>query len=117
MQRKIACHIMRGGTSKGIYLLEKHLPPAGPMRDKVLLDMMGSPDIRQIDGLGGATSVTSKVAIIRDSDREDADVDYTFAQVSVDQEVVDYKRNCGNLYRLCGGNPRYSGPPTGQSRR
>ncbi len=88
---------MRGGTSRGAYILEKDLPPAGAERDKLLLRLMGSPDIRQIDGLGGATSVTSKVAILAPSARKDADVDYTFAQVSVDKPIVSYSGNCGNI--------------------
>ena len=88
---------MRGGTSRGLYIQEKELPPAGPERDALLLRLMGSPDIRQIDGLGGATSVTSKIAIIAPSQREDADVDYTFAQVSVDKPIVSYAGNCGNI--------------------
>ena len=88
---------MRGGTSRGAYILEKDLPPAGPERDRLLLRLMGSPDIRQIDGLGGATSVTSKVAILAPSARNDADVDYTFAQVSVDKPIVSYSGNCGNI--------------------
>ena len=93
----IPCTIMRGGTSKGIYLLEKDIPPVGEERDALLLRLMGSPDLKQIDGLGGAQSVTSKVAIIAPSKREDADVDYTFAQVSVDKPVVSYAGNCGNI--------------------
>lgn len=97
MYKTIPCSIIRGGTSKGVYLLEKDLPPAGNERDELLLRMMGSPDIRQIDGLGGAQSVTSKVAIIAASVRDDADVDYTFAQVSVDKPVVSYAGNCGNI--------------------
>ena len=97
MTQAIPCSILRGGTSKGVYLLEKDLPPAGPARDKLLLRIMGSPDARQIDGLGGATSVTSKVAILALSERPDADVNYTFAQVSVDKPVVSYAGNCGNI--------------------
>ena len=97
MHYKIPCCLMRGGTSRGLYILEKDLPPAGPERDALLLRLMGSPDIRQIDGLGGATSVTSKVAIIAPSQRDDADVDYTFAQVSVDKPLVSYSGNCGNI--------------------
>lgn len=97
MRQEINCHIMRGGTSKGLFLLEDELPPSGPERDQLLLDLMGSPDTRQIDGLGGATSVTSKVAIIRRSQRPDADVDYTFAQVAINQALVDYCGNCGNI--------------------
>ena len=97
MTYKLPCTIMRGGTSKGIYILEKDLPPAGEERDRLLLRLMGSPDLRQIDGLGGATSVTSKVAIIAPSSLPDADVNYTFAQVSVDKAVVSYAGNCGNI--------------------
>ena len=97
MQREIPCMIMRGGTSKGVYLLDCDLPKEGSERDEILLRIMGSPDLRQIDGLGGAASVTSKVAILKASDRKDADVDYTFAQVSVDKPVVSYAGNCGNI--------------------
>lgn len=89
--------IIRGGTSKGLYFLDRDLPPAGDERDKTLLRLMGSPDIRQIDGLGGAVSVTSKVAILAPSSRDGIDVDYTFAQVSVDKPVVSYTGNCGNI--------------------
>ncbi|MBT9776914.1 3-methylitaconate isomerase [Clostridium sp. MCC353] len=98
----IPCTIMRGGTSKGLFFMEKDLPPAGEMRDRILMELMGSPDKKQIDGLGGAASVTSKVAIISISDREDADVDYTFAQVSVDKALVSYKGNCGNISSAVG---------------
>lgn len=97
MSKAIPCSILRGGTSKGIYLLEKDIPPAGKNRDELLLRIMGSPDVKQIDGLGGAQSVTSKVAIVCLSERKDADVDYTFAQVSVDKPVVSYAGNCGNI--------------------
>lgn len=97
MQRKIPCAILRGGTSKGLYLLEKDLPPAGPVRDAVLLRLMGSPDARQIDGLGGSYSVTSKAAIVAPSLHTGADVDYTFAQVSITQPTVSYAGNCGNI--------------------
>ncbi|NBI68505.1 3-methylitaconate isomerase [Pseudoflavonifractor sp. 60] len=93
----LPCSIIRGGTSKGIYFLESSLPPAGELRDKILLAAFGSPDIRQIDGLGGANSLTSKVCIIGPSQREDADVDYTFGQVSVDKAIIDWRGNCGNL--------------------
>jgi len=94
---KLPVSIMRGGTSKGVYILEEDLPKDKNEWDKVLLRMMGSPDRKQIDGLGGSQSVTSKVAIIKKSDRPDADVDYTFAQVSVDKPIVSYKGNCGNI--------------------
>jgi 2-methylaconitate cis-trans-isomerase PrpF len=89
--------IIRGGTSKGLYLLDSSLPPDGEERDRTLLRLMGSPDLRQIDGLGGATSVTSKAAILGPSDRADVDVNYTFAQVSIDKPVVSYAGNCGNI--------------------
>lgn len=89
--------IMRGGTSRGVYILESDLPRDRSKWDALLLRLMGSPDKKQIDGLGGAQSVTSKVAILRRSDRDDADVDYTFAQVSVDKPLVSYKGNCGNI--------------------
>ena len=89
--------IMRGGTSKGVYILESDLPEDRREWDDILLRMMGSPDTKQIDGLGGSQSVTSKVAIIARSEREDADVNYTFAQVSVDKPLVSYKGNCGNI--------------------
>lgn len=94
---ELPCSIIRGGTSKGIYFLESVLPSEGELRDKILLNVFGSPDIRQIDGLGGANSLTSKVCIIGPSNRDDADVDYTFGQVSIDKAIIDWKGNCGNL--------------------
>ena len=94
---KLPVTIMRGGTSKGVYILEEDLPKDHSEWDKILLRLMGSPDQKQIDGLGGSQSVTSKVAIIKRSERPYADVDYTFAQVSVDKPVVSYKGNCGNI--------------------
>ena len=94
---KLPVTLMRGGTSKGAYLLRKDMPPERKDWDSVLLKLMGSPDRKQIDGVGGSQSVTSKVAIIEKSSRSDADVDYTFAQVSVDKPVVSYGGNCGNI--------------------
>lgn len=94
---KLPVSILRGGTSKGVYILEKDLPADRKEWDAILLRLMGSPDKKQIDGLGGSQSVTSKVAIIKKSERADADVDYTFAQVSVDKPVVSYAGNCGNI--------------------
>lgn len=88
---------MRGGTSKGVYILQSDLPENRKEWDALLLRMMGSPDKKQIDGLGGAQSVPSKIAIVGRSLRPDADVDYTFAQVSVDKPLVSYKGNCGNI--------------------
>ncbi|SFH02405.1 hypothetical protein SAMN05660649_03538 [Desulfotomaculum arcticum] len=94
---RIRCVILRGGTSKGVYLLENDLPPDPEVRDRVILTIYGSPDARQINGLGGADSLTSKLAIIKRSARSDADVDYTFGQVSITSPLVDYKGNCGNI--------------------
>ena len=94
---KLPVTILRGGTSKGVYILETDLPADKAQWEPLLLRLMGSPDKKQIDGLGGSQSVTSKVAIIKKSDRPDADVDYTFAQVSVDKPLVSYKGNCGNI--------------------
>jgi 2-methylaconitate cis-trans-isomerase PrpF len=96
-QTGIRCVLMRGGTSKGLYFHEADLPGPGPRRDAVLLRLMGSPDILQIDGLGGSRPITSKAAIIAPSARDDADVDYTFAQVEIDRAGVGYAGNCGNI--------------------
>ena len=95
--KKLPVTILRGGTSKGVYILQSDLPEDQSAWEPILLRLMGSPDRKQIDGLGGSQSVTSKVAIIQRSDRPDADVDYTFAQVSVDKPLVSYKGNCGNI--------------------
>jgi 2-methylaconitate cis-trans-isomerase PrpF len=89
--------IHRGGTSKGIFIKANELPEQQPQRDKVIQAIFGSPDLRQIDGLGGADVLTSKLAIIGPSTRPDADVDYTFAQVSFEADKVDYVGNCGNI--------------------
>lgn len=99
---KIPCAIMRGGTSKGIYIKEEHLPPPGQARDKTLLAIFGSPDVRQIDGLGGADPLTSKAAIIGPPSIQGADVDYTFGQISIDRALVDYSGNCGNISSAVG---------------
>ncbi len=95
--RKIPCVIQRAGTSKGVYFHEKDLPENSQLREKVILSVFGSPDIRQIDGLGGADPLTSKVAIIGPSKRADADVNYTMGQVSIDEALVDFSGNCGNI--------------------
>lgn len=102
-QTRIPCLLMRGGTSKGAYFLADDLPQEPALRDRVLLAVMGSPDARQIDGIGGGDSLTSKVAIIRPSSRAGADVDYLFAQVLVDEPRIDYGQNCGNI--LAGVGP------------
>ena len=99
---KLQCSIFRGGTSKGVFIREENLPQDKEKWDDILLSVMGSPDIRQIDGLGGATSTTSKVAIISKSDNPDYDVNYTFAQVSIDKAIVSYKGNCGNISSAVG---------------
>jgi len=103
MQTAIPCVLMRGGTSKGLYFHADDLPDGPALRDRVLLAAMGSPDSRQIDGLGGAHPLTSKVAIISRSQRNDADVDYHFLQVMVDRQLVSDAQNCGNI--LAGVGP------------
>jgi len=94
---------MRGGTSKGGYFLAGDLPDAADKRDAFLLGVMGSPDPRQIDGLGGADPLTSKIAVISSSARDGVDVDYLFLQVMVDQAIVTDAQNCGNI--LAGVGP------------
>ena len=89
--------LMRGGTSKGAYFLAGDLPDDTAERDDLLLRIMGSPDPRQIDGIGGAHPLTSKVAVISRSARDDADVDYLFLQVGVGEATVSGRQNCGNL--------------------
>jgi 2-methylaconitate cis-trans-isomerase PrpF len=97
MQTRIPCVIMRGGTSRGPFFLTSDLPADAPTRDAVLLAVMGSPHEIQVDGIGGSHSVTSKVAMISKSKCPDADVDYLFAQVQINERVVDTKPNCGNM--------------------
>ncbi len=99
----VRCMLMRGGTSKGAYFLAEDLPEDPAERDDLLLRIMGSPDPRQIDGIGGAHPLTSKVAVISRSARADADVDYLFLQVGVDTATVSDRQNCGNL--LAGVGP------------
>lgn len=94
--------LIRGGTSKAVFLRGCDLPPAGKLRDATILGLFGSPDPRQIDGLGGADLLTSKLAIIDEPTRPDADLDYTFAQVSISEPVVDYDINCGNISAAVG---------------
>jgi 4-oxalomesaconate tautomerase len=103
MFKRIPCVLMRGGTSRGPYLLASDLPSDPQRRDAVLLNIMGSPHPLQVDGLGGASTLTSKVAIISPSRQVGADVDYLFAQVSVTEAKVDTKPNCGNM--LAGVGP------------
>ena len=103
MYESVRCMWMRGGTSKGAYFLADDLPTDRNERDEFLLKIMGSPDARQIDGIGGADPLTSKVAIVQKSEREDADIDYLFLQVYVDQALVSDAQNCGNI--LAGVGP------------
>lgn len=93
----VPCMLMRGGTSKGAYFLAGDLPVDRAQRDDFLLRVLGSPDPRQIDGIGGAHPLTSKVAVISASDDPDADVDYLFLQVGVAEATVSDRQNCGNL--------------------
>jgi 4-oxalomesaconate tautomerase len=102
MLKPIPCTLMRGGTSKGLFFAAEDLPTAVVDRDRVLLAAMGSPDVRQIDGVGGAHPLTSKVAVISRSQRADADVDYLFLQVAVDKPQVADSQNCGNLLAAVG---------------
>jgi 4-oxalomesaconate tautomerase len=97
MQVGIRCMLMRGGTSKGAYFLAEDLPADRAARDRVLLAAMGSPDPRQIDGVGGAHPLTSKVAIISRAKEPGADIDFLFAQVVVDKAQVQTDQNCGNI--------------------
>lgn len=102
-ERGVRCMWMRGGTSKGGYFLAGDLPSDVAARDAFLLRVMGSPDARQIDGLGGADPLTSKVAVVRKSQRPGIDVDYLFLQVFVDKPIVTDQQNCGNI--LAGVGP------------
>jgi len=102
-QLAVRCVFMRGGTSRGAFLRAEDLPPDPAGRDRALLAMYGSPDARQIDGLGGADPLTSKVAIIGPATLAAADVDYLFGQVRITEPVVDYRGNCGNM--LAGVGP------------
>jgi len=99
---RVPCVLMRGGTSRGPIFLADDLPATTEGRDAFLLNVMGSPHQLQVDGLGGANPLTSKVAIVSRSTRPDADVDYLFAQVSVEQPVVDTAPNCGNMLSAVG---------------
>jgi len=99
----VPCMLMRGGTSKGAYFLRDDLPSNSEQRDQLLLRMMGTPDARQIDGIGGAHPLTSKVAIIAPSQEHDIDVDYLFLQIGTEEPTISDRQNCGNL--LAGVGP------------
>ncbi|GAW52365.1 MULTISPECIES: 4-oxalomesaconate tautomerase [unclassified Nocardioides] len=99
----VRCTMLRGGTSRGLYLEARDLPLDPAARDRLLLRLMGTPDPRQIDGLGGATTLTSKVAVVSPSDDPEFDVDYLFLQLGVDEPTVSDRQNCGNI--LAGVGP------------
>jgi 2-methylaconitate isomerase len=103
-QLKIPAVYMRGGTSKGVFFAAADLPADPKERDRILLRTVGSPDPygKQIDGMGAATSSTSKVVLLSPSRREDSDVDYLFGQVSIDRAFIDWSGNCGNLTSAVG---------------
>ncbi|MFO1323722.1 MAG: 4-oxalomesaconate tautomerase [Burkholderiales bacterium] len=103
MLTDIRCLLMRGGTSKGPYFLAQDMPADAATRDRVLLAVMGSPHVRQIDGIGGGDSLTSKAVIVGRSARPGIDLDYLFAQIAVGKEAVDTAPNCGNM--LAGVGP------------
>jgi len=102
MQTAIPCLFMRGGTSRGPFFLDSDLPADPALRDRVLLAAMGSPDDRQIDGLGGADPLTSKIGIVSRSRRTGVDLDFLFGQVLIDEARVDYTPNCGNMLAAVG---------------
>ncbi len=104
MSQSLAAAYMRGGTSKGVFFLDADLPPSLSAREAVLLRVVGSPDPyeRHTDGMGGATSSTSKVVVIAPSKRPDCDVDYTFGAVAINQAKIDWSGNCGNLSAAVG---------------
>lgn len=110
-QIRIPAVYMRGGTSKGVFFLSSDLPADPEVRDRLLLRIVGSPDRygKHIDGMGGATSSTSKVVLIAPSSRPDCDVDYLFGAVSVDRPVIDWSGNCGNLSAAVGPFAIHSG--------
>jgi probable AcnD-accessory protein PrpF len=103
-QLRIPAVYMRGGTSKGVFFLAEDLPSDPQARDRILMRVIGSPDryAKHTDGMGGATSSTSKVVILSKSARQDCDVDYLFGQVAIDQPLVDWSGNCGNLSAAVG---------------
>jgi 2-methylaconitate isomerase len=103
-QAKLQAVYMRGGTSKGVFFRNDWLPEDAALRDRILMRVIGSPDPygQQIDGMGGATSSTSKVVVVGPSSRADCDVDYRFGQVAIDKPVVDWSGNCGNLTSAVG---------------
>ncbi|MFH1382124.1 MAG: PrpF domain-containing protein [Chloroflexota bacterium] len=102
VQELIRCSIMRGGTSKAVFLMKNDLPADEKLRDKIIRRIFGAPDVREIDGLGGADPLTSKLAIIGPPTRKDCDVDYFFGQVNIVSPMIDYVGNCGNISSAVG---------------
>jgi 2-methylaconitate cis-trans-isomerase PrpF len=102
IQEMVRCAIMRGGTSKAVFFHRNDLPRNPEMRDRIIRRVFGAPDFREIDGLGGADPLTSKVAVIGPSTREDCDVDYLFGQVNMAEPMIDWKSNCGNISSAVG---------------
>ncbi len=102
MITRIPAYLYRGGTSKGPLILARHLPAAREVLDRVMLAAMGSPHKRQVDGIGGAETLTSKIAVVAKSARPDADIDYLFIQVNPESDIVDYSSNCGNMLSAVG---------------
>lgn len=102
MITRIPAFLYRGGTSKGPLILAQHLPAARGVLDRVMLAAMGSPHKRQVDGIGGAETLTSKIAVVAKSARPDADIDYLFIQVNPESDIVDYSSNCGNMLSAVG---------------
>ena len=96
-QIRVPVTLMRGGTSKAVFLAQRDVPEDPRERERFLLALFGSPDARQIDGLGGADIPTSKCAIIGPPTRPDADIDYPFAQIGIDQPTLSYELVCGNI--------------------
>ncbi len=101
-QLAVPCVLMRGGTSKALFFHAADIPEAGPRRDRLLKRIMGTPEMLQIDGLGGSRLVTSKIAIVSRSKRAGADVDYTFSQVDIEHDRIGYDGNCGNISSAVG---------------
>lgn len=114
--RAIPCALVRGGSSKGVFVERARLPAPGPARDREILALFGSPDKRQIDGLGGADKLTSKVAVVGPPTRDDCDMDYEFGQVGTSDARIDWTSNCGNIsagaavYAVHAGYARAAGP-------
>lgn len=102
MGEGVRCMIMRGGTSKGAFFVESDLPVDVAERDRLLMQIIGTPDLRQIDGMGGAHPLTSKVAVVSSSDEDEIDVEYLFLQLGVGDPIVTDRQNCGNMLAAVG---------------